>query len=369
MIIISRKYIPTDAAVIRAMSLASGIADLGEQVSFIFLIPSEDNSLPDSKTNLHYSCVSGTVAGRNRYLNASIAVANLHKHIKKDDTVILMSFLPVVFIYLSFLCKRLYHDRTEMSGIFFSKTLHGRLLEKIYINRANKSAGVFVISQSLRKDLIDKGADESKIYLLNMMVDCSRFDGIIKNTLSRYICYCGTVSNYKDGVNTLIKAFRIVHDRFNDIQLYIIGRYFSESDRNENVKIIEENNLQDVVYMPGIVSYDELPNYLKNAEVLALARPNNEQAKYGFPNKLGEYLATGNPVVVTKVGEIDNYLEDRISCVFAEPDNEQSFADALIWCLSNCKEAEKIGEKGREVAMSKFDYHSVAANLLKVINS
>ena len=47
--------------------------------------------------------------------------------------------------------------------------------------------------------------------------------------------------------------------------------------------------------------------------MLVLARPDNIQAKGGFPTKLGEYLATGNPVVVTKVGEIPNYLIDGVN--------------------------------------------------------
>ena len=51
-----------------------------------------------------------------------------------------------------------------------------------------------------------------------------------------------------------------------------------------------------------------------------MARPDSRQARGGFPTKLGEYLATGKPVCVTKVGEITVYLEDNVSAFLAEPE-------------------------------------------------
>ena len=61
-----------------------------------------------------------------------------------------------------------------------------------------------------------------------------------------------------------------------------------------------------------------MPKYLCNAKLLALARPDSIQAQGGFPTKLGEYLATGRPVVVTKVGEIPDYLEDGVNAFLSD---------------------------------------------------
>ena len=36
-----------------------------------------------------------------------------------------------------------------------------------------------------------------------------------------------------------------------------------------------------------------MPTYLGNAELLVVSKPNNEQNSGNFPNKIGEYLATG----------------------------------------------------------------------------
>ena len=74
----------------------------------------------------------------------------------------------------------------------------------------------------------------------------------------------------------------------------------------------------------------------------------------GFPTKLGEYLATGNPVVVTKVGEITDYLDN--GCAYlAEPDSVQSFSDKLIEALTN-ENSNIVGNKGRDIAIKYFSH-------------
>ena len=73
--------------------------------------------------------------------------------------------------------------------------------------------------------------------------------------------------------------------------------------------------------------YNEVPQLLMDSEVLALDRPNSIQAQCGFPTKLGEYLLTGNPVVVTKVGDIPLFLEDGVSALLAEKRNAENLPE------------------------------------------
>lgn len=91
-----------------------------------------------------------------------------------------------------------------------------------------------------------------------------------------------------------------------------------------------------------------------------MARPNNRQAKGGFPTKLGEYLATSKPVVLTKVGEIPLFLTDGVNAYLSEPDNAESFAKKLDEALSNQKEARKVGLNGRHLADTVFNYRIIA---------
>ncbi len=100
-----------------------------------------------------------------------------------------------------------------------------------------------------------------------------------------------------------------------------------------------------------------------NAGLLVLPRPDSKQAQGGFPTKLGEYLATGKPVCVTRVGEIPEYLEDGKSVFMAKPGDTDSFAYAMERALSNPVLAKEVGKNGRKVAEKYFNMEKQAEKL------
>ena len=231
-------------------------------------------------------------------------------------------------------------------------------------------SGLFVISKPLKKYYENLGMNPSKIHIINMTVDVERFQNTKKQpSKDRYIAYCGNLSNNKDGVDQLIKAFAIVCKHHTDIKLYIIGKTPSQKDSYDNIQLIKNLGIEDKVVFTGLVSSEKMPQLLKNAEVLALARPNNLQAKYGFPTKLGEYLLTDNPVVVTAVGDIPIFLKDGVSALISEPSNIKMFADKLIWALDNPREALKIGKTGANIAIQYFNSNIETQKLLDIISN
>jgi glycosyltransferase involved in cell wall biosynthesis len=116
------------------------------------------------------------------------------------------------------------------------------------------------------------------------------------------------------------------------------------------------------------MSRTEIPSYLCNARVLALARPRSRIADAGFPSKLTEYLATGKPVVVTKVGEIPVYLKDNETAFLSEPDSVNAFADRLDYALKNYEFARQVGKRGKELAGTIFSYNFQAKNMMEFIS-
>lgn len=215
---------------------------------------------------------------------------------------------------------------------------------------------------------------KSKIAIIPMTVETDRFvlQGFKKTDKINYIAYCGNLGlNNKDGVPILIQAFGRVCENYPGIKLYLIG---DTGDRNSNEfdkikNLIYSLNLEKEIVLTGRVHRDKIPHYLLNAYALALARPNNLQAHGGFPTKLGEYLATGNPVIVTAVGEIPDYLEDGVNAFIAVPDNVESFAEKLEFVLKNPSIANEIGIAGQRVAREVFDYRVQSKNLCKFLEA
>ena len=170
-------------------------------------------------------------------------------------------------------------------------------------------------------------------------------------------------------MDRLIKAFSQVTIKHPDVKLCLLGNPTSPGVKNSNESLIHELKLEDKVLMPGRISFSDMPQWLVDATVLALDRPNNIQAQYGFPTKLGEYLLSGNPVVVTSVGDIPLFLDDKESALIADPDDNDVFAAKLDWVLSNPDDAAVIGAKGREVALLNFNYLIETKKLINVLKS
>ena len=368
--IVKRRYISTDASVIRTIAIAKGLGEQNVKTRIIFLMPiiGADNKLPKIH-NVSFVCPKNF---HNRYLNIINGILKMLKILRNDDVIILMSFLFPIFIilymYTLFHKKtKFYHERTEYPLLLWQQKKFCHTKESIYLSIVKKIDGIFVISSNIKKYFINNGVCENKIHIINMIVDENRFKDLQKEESERYIAYCGTVSNAKDGVDILLRAFSVVFKKNNNIKLYILGRTPMPSDMDLNKSIVKDNFMDDVVYMPGVVPANKIPQYLKNAEILALARPNNMQAFYGFPTKLGEYLLTGNPVILTRVGNIDDFLIDKESCLFVEPNSVEDFANKLLWLLENPIEGKRIGENGEMVAKKKFNYRIEAKKIIDVL--
>lgn len=206
---------------------------------------------------------------------------------------------------------------------------------------------------SYYKDLAQN--PNAKFIHLPMTVDLERFNTVPSRNkwTNPYIAFTGTYTNLKDGVDILIRAFNEIQFEFPKHNLFLAGFY--HPDALGQKELIRNFGLENRVNYLDILNKDEIPSFLKNADLLALPRPDSRQAQGGFPTKLGEYLATGNPICATTVGEIPDYLKDGESVYFAEPGSVDSFADAMQRALSNPEKAKKIGLNGRKVAEKHFN--------------
>lgn len=354
-------YEPNNAVSNRLLGYFRALDQMGVEATVVFLHPDKyrhkiEEEYQYLKIEYYWSYL---VPYRGVFRNLT-----LRKYIRKFISKLRKG--DVVYTYglssINMLCKRvpgvrIYAERTENPEIVSSYPVKALALNpKEELDAYLNLDGLFVISESLRDYYINLGVQASKIKIINMFVDPHRFASIKKTkTADRYIAYCGTASNNKDGVDELIKAFAIVAEKVLDVKLYIIGKTPLTEQKFDNYLLIKRLNLEDRVVFTGVVSAKEMPQLLVNADVLALDRPDNKQAKYGFPTKLGEYLLSGNPVVVTSVGDITKFLTDGVSALIARPQNPKNFADKLLWALTYTEEAICLGGRGKMIALEFFN--------------
>lgn len=278
------------------------------------------------------------------------------KTIPQGAVVLLLGCRDYLHLFTHRKDLRLYQEVTE------HHTVVRTFRAERYLRDCKYLQGIFVISSSLRHFYQGIGIPDNRVHIINMFADESRFSGLKKEPISKpYIAYCGNMSNTKDGVDILLKAYSKIANK-TDLNLWLIGHYNGFMD-----DFIKKNQLEGRVFFTGLIDYRRVPQLLVNATVLALARPESVQAANGFPTKLGEYLLTGNPVVITRVGDIPLFLEHKKTALLSESRDLESFAENLLWVANHPLESQTIGGKGKGVARKSFNYRTETKKMVDVM--
>jgi len=378
-------YFENSASANRLRSLIDGLRDLGRSIHLYItggykdqeeykLIgrKSQNNGIEVNYLNILFNH-SIWLRRINNYFLLPLTRSFVHKKIlaivaNNSDAIIWTnsdynSFKLALKIKKQFPRQRLFLELSEYLDIYrfntgrFVHTLEGKKRQLLFEEKALYAYdGLALMTKQLMKHYKAFSLKGPILLHLPMTVDLNRFKAAnnpVNGFNKPYIAFVGVMNNAKEGVNILIKAFSIIAKEFPAHRLYLIGSWHYDTDGHIN--LISNLNLEDKVFWMGEYKRDEIPPIIKNADLLVLPRPDSRQAQGGFPTKLGEYLASGNPVCATKVGEIPDYLTDGESVYFAEPGSVDSFANAMHRALSNPEEAKRIGANGRKVAETHFN--------------
>lgn len=365
--VIRPMLLPNSAVINRMMGHLRAFTEAGVEVEAAFIAPNASGDrVRDAFPGVTFRYCWGESKVRNRYVRALLSYWWAWKYIKTipiGSNVLLLGMDSYLFLFLRRKDLNLYYETTEHPALARNE----RQLAK-YVAQCRRLKHIFVISRPLRQFFLDSGIPKDRVSIINMTVDPRRFEGVGKQPgKEKYIAYCGTVTNNKDGVDDLLRAFAITHKTHPNVKLYIIGATPDKEDRAGNMRLIEELGIKDAVVFTGVVAAADMPQLLKNATVMALDRPDSLQAQNGFPTKLGEYLLTGNPVVVTKVGDIPHFLNDGETALLSDDRNAEAFSKKLNWALEHTDEAKVIGERGKDVAMRQFDCMKEGRKIIKIL--
>lgn len=370
------------ASTVRVAALAQGLSEQGQQVRLLCLGPSEVPSLGvrnlaarGRADGVDFEYTSGrTIRGSAALDQAWLVlkglvvgmkrVLELHRRervdalvVSSDKWIVLPLFWPVARLCgAACIC-----EQNEEPFYQAERSAAWRVVSAVLTHTLYRLCdGAIVISAHLERYMRARMRPGARLLRIPILVDTRRFarsagPGPVEG---EYVAFCGTLNEVKDGVLTLVQAFASICAEFPGLRLVLIGDAPKVSQVPLVRALAERLGIADRVVFVGIVARGELPEYLDRAAVLALARPSSLQASAGFPTKLGEYLATGRPVVVTRTGEIDTYLQDGVNVYFAEPDDVSAFAARLRHVLQHAEESARVGRRGREAACEFFDYRA-----------
>lgn len=374
-------YPDNEASVNRHLGYLRGLSELGNKVILISLFPFKK----DLKEIQEYHGVkiiyctkkfSDQKSKLSLILIYFISLYNCFKLIfesKNEDNkpyiinlLISIRFLIPILIFTKVLKLKTIHERTEYPFINNNENIIRKAVLLIYLHCIIPNIdGLFVITEFLK--IYFSRYTKKPIIVICIVVEADRLNRIRSNIENNCITYIGNMYGDKDGVPILVEAFAKISKLYPQIRLLLIGDNSNIHEMKSINNVISKLNIKEKVVFAGKVNRDQIFNNIGNSKILCLARPNNIQAEGGFPTKLGEYLITGIPVLITKVGEIPKYLSHDMNAFLAEPGSSDDFAEKMLYILDNYEHAQKVGKRGKELALKLFDYRVQSEILLNFI--
>jgi glycosyltransferase involved in cell wall biosynthesis len=147
---------------------------------------------------------------------------------------------------------------------------------------------------------------------------------------------------YQKAFDTLVAAYALVADHFQDWDLTIFGE---GEERLWLERNIQERGLSKRVSLPGLRS--DLQSELSNAHILAF--PSRYE---GFPNILAEGQAVGLPAVAyQKVSGVEDIVVDGQTGILVPVHQDHgAFAEALSMLMADAKQRLRMGAAARRNA-------------------
>ncbi len=178
------------------------------------------------------------------------------------------------------------------------------------------------------------------------------------------IGYMGGFS-HKDGIDGILRSFLRLHGEMPRLRLSLIG--FSPNLWRIR-QWLARYGLPEAVDFHINVPYRSLPEVLGACDTLVMNRIDIPASHYGFPTKVGEYLATGVPVIATRVSDLPRYLTHGEDVFFIPPDDTDALADALRRRYARYEDFQEIGRRGRESGLRHFHYRRYVPTIRQVLS-
>jgi colanic acid biosynthesis glycosyl transferase WcaI len=155
----------------------------------------------------------------------------------------------------------------------------------------------------------------------------------------------------------LAEAFVVLARQHPGALLVMAGRRFRILE-----SIIAAAGFSDRLVSLGMLDRPSLVEAMACADVLLLPYTNRPVNRYRYPNKLGDYLSAGRPIVTNPTGDLGRLVAEEGVGLLA-PDTPEAFASAIKQLFDEPELADKLGRRGRQLAESKLDWRFLATGL------
>jgi glycosyltransferase involved in cell wall biosynthesis len=212
---------------------------------------------------------------------------------------------------------------------------------KIFYKVAKSTTKYIAVSDFLKKDILDAGI-ENCIVLPNS-IDIDSF--VIKTKKNNEVNFVHISSlNKVKNFDSLIEAYKKLTLRYENTKLHVVG---GGSNISKYKKLSKQLEVEDSIYFYGNLPNDRVKELLPSMDALVISSIKETFSVVGI-----EALASGVPVITTKCGGPEGYINNNVGIILNGFDSD-SLLHSLEYFIQNKDKYD--AKKIREYAIKNFD--------------
>ncbi len=168
------------------------------------------------------------------------------------------------------------------------------------------------------------------------------------------VLFFGTLSRYK-GTDVLLQAFPEAARR-TGARLVLAGFPFHDFDVEAHKKLAPES----VVWVPEYIPSQEVAAWMELASVMVF--PYRDIYQSGAIHVAQTF---GVPIVASRVGAMQDVIEDDVSGLLVPPEDPAALAAAIVRLLEDRDLAERLGRRAAEDARGPYAWETIARTIVE----
>ena len=301
-----------------------------------------------------FSIPSGYLGYAVMWLKTFLSLGGIGAEINHAQTV----FMGVPALFAKILLKQPYvvWGRDDIYPPWRFKRLLSRLV-------CRHASGVIALTSDMKNEMLT--FCERKVYVIPNGVDFSRFGRLHAKESHRLlpiddnasiILFVGGLRKIK-GLDYLFEAMRFVKEKTTRVTLLLVG---DGSERNHLEALARDLDLEENIHFAGRVPPEAIPKCMAAPDVLVLP-----SLSEGFPNVILEAMASGLPVVATRVGGVPDIVADGINGFVVPPRNPREIAEKVLALLNDTEARTRIAS-ANVLEAKKYTWEKVVIQLEEV---
>ncbi|MEW6094956.1 MAG: glycosyltransferase family 4 protein [bacterium] len=237
------------------------------------------------------------------------------------------------------------HVHTPVKNHIFNKWLYEKATDKV----------ITVAEMVRQRLLINNRLDPTKIVTIYGAVDCDRFNPQVNGKKIRDelelddLPVVGTIGHLDPvkGYEYFIQAASIVKKKKPEVKFLIVGQE-GIVKKDELHALATKLGIAEDILLPGFRS--DIPEIMSALNIGVISSVDSEANS----RVTLELMATGKPVVATKVGCIPEIVKDGKTGLLCSPGDAEGLSNAILTLLDDKKKAWEMGLAGRQIVEKSF---------------